>query len=171
MIREQELIHIGRISRTHGTGGELQCRMLSTLWEDNNAEFIILSIEQIFVPFRVVDWRTKGSEDVLLTLQGVNEEQKAARLIGVEAYMLLRDLPEDAEAPIEMRSLQGYTMRDAKQGIIGIIRDIDTSTMNTLAQLDNGILLPLHEDFITGIDTDNHVLTVQLPEGLMMAND
>ena len=167
MIREDELIHIGRIVRTHGTSGELQCRMTSTLWEDNDAEFIILSIEQIFVPFRVNEWRTKGSEDVLLCLQGVYDEQRALRLVGMEAYMLRRDAPEDAETPIEMQSLRGYTMQDKAHGVIGVIKDIDTTTLNTLVQLDNGLLLPLHEDFVECIDVQSKVLTVTLPEGLL----
>lgn len=167
MIREDELIHIGRIVRTHGTSGELQCRMTSTLWEDNDAEFIILSIEQIFVPFRVNEWRTKGSEDVLLRLQGVDDEQRALRLVGMEAYMLRRDVPEDAETPIEMQSLRGYTMHDKAHGVIGVIKDIDTTTLNTLVQLDNGLLLPLHEDFVECIDVQSKVLTVTLPEGLL----
>ena len=78
MITEQELLHIGRIVRTHGTGGELQCRMTNTCWEDNDATFIILSVDGIYVPFRVTDWRTKGSDDVLLTIHDVSTEQHAA---------------------------------------------------------------------------------------------
>lgn len=167
MIREQELIHIGRIQRTHGTNGELQCRMLNTLWEDHDAEFIVLSIEQIFVPFRVTDWRTKGSEDVLLRLKGVDIEQHALRYIGCEAYMLRRELPEDTDEPLELQALTGFTLIDIQRGVIGKITAIDTSTLNTLAEMDNGALLPLHEDLIESMDTTRKELTVKLPEGLL----
>ena len=167
MIKSEELIYIGRILRTHGTGGELQCRMLNTLWEDNDATFIILSVDEIFVPFRVTDWRTKGSEDVLLTLQGVCSEQHALRFIGCEAYMLRSDLPEDAEQPMNMDSLTGYTLCDTERGVVGTITAIDTSTLNTLLQLDNGLVLPLHEDFVVEADADEKKLTVRMPEGLI----
>lgn len=167
MISEQELVHIGRILRTHGTSGELQCKMLNTLWEDHEAEFIVLNIEQIFVPFRITDWRTKGSEDVLLCLKGVDSEQQALRYIGCEAFMLRRELPEDTDEPLELQSLTGFTLIDSQRGAIGKITAIDTSTLNTLAELDNGTLLPLHEDLIESVDASRKELTVKLPEGLL----
>ncbi len=167
MLKEHELIHIGRIQRTHGTAGELQCRMLNTLWEDNDATFIILKVDGIYVPFRVTDWRTKGSDDVLLTIYDVSTEQRAARFIGCEAYMLRSDLPEETADQPDIDALNGYTITDNRRGEIGRITAIDTSTMNTLVQLDNGVLIPLHEDFITGIDAQTHVIRVDLPEGLL----
>ena len=171
MISENELVHIGRMQRTHGTCGELQCRMTNTCWEDHDATFIILKIDEIFVPFRVIDWRTKGSEDVLLTIQGISTEQQASRLIGAEAYMLRSDLPADAELPTDLASLYGYTLCDETHGEIGTITAIDTSTMNTLVELDNGTLLPLHEDLITGIDQQAKQIRVNLPEGLIESEE
>lgn len=167
MITEQELLHIGRIVRTHGTGGELQCRMTNTCWEDNDATFTILNVDGIYVPFRVTDWRTKGSEDVLLLMQGVSSEQQAARFVGCEAYMLRTDLPEQAAAHADLDTLTGYLLCDAKRGEVGTITAIDTSTLNTLIQLDNGALLPLHEDLIEQIDINNKRILARLPEGLL----
>ena len=167
MIHSDEIIHIGRVQRTHGTSGELQCHMQNTYWEDADATFIILNVDEIYVPFRVNDWRTKGSEDVLLTLQGVDSEQQALRFVGCEAYMLRSDLPEDCEQPADLGSLTGYTLCDTQRGTIGIIMAVDTSTMNTLLQLDNGVILPLHEDFIDLIDDIKRIITVHLPEGLI----
>ncbi len=167
MIRSEEIVHIGKIQRTHGTSGEIQCRMLNTLWEDNDATFILLNVDEIFVPFRVTDWRTKGSEDVLLTLQGVGSGQQAARLIGCEAYMLRTDLPTDADEPLDLGALTGYEVHDITHGKIGTITIVDTSTLNTLVQLDNGALLPLHEDFVLEVDTEEKTLTLRLPDGLI----
>ena len=167
MISEQEIVHIGRLQRTHGTNGELQCRMENTWWEDNDATFIVLKVDEIFVPFRVTDWRTKGSEDILLTLQGVDSEQRALRFVGCDAYMLRTDLPEDTEEPLNIESLIGYTLCDTQHGTIGIITAVDTTTMNTLLQLDNGVILPLHEDFITEADEEGKKLTIRIPDGLI----
>lgn len=167
MISEQELIAIGTLIRTHGTSGELQCRMRSTAWEDNDPTFIILSLEQIFVPFRVTDWRTKGSNDVLLTLQGIRSEQAATRLIGSEAYMLRSDLPAEEQEQTDLSTLIGYSLHDTRHGEIGTITAIDTSTLNTLIELSNGTLLPLHEDFIVEISQDNKRITTRFPQGLL----
>lgn len=167
MISKHEIVHIGYIQRTHGTSGELQCRMLNTYWEDNDATFVILNVDEIFVPFRVTDWRTKGSEDVLLTLEEVKTEQQALRYVGAEAYMLRSDQQEDVASATEFGSIVGYTLCDTKHGSLGVITAVDTSTLNTLAQLDSGVLIPLHEDFVTEANSQTRVLSVRLPEGLI----
>lgn len=167
MIKQEEVIHIGKIQRTHGTSGELQCRMLNTLWEDNDATFIILCVDEIYVPFRVNDWRTKGSEDVLLSLQGVTNEQHASRFVGCEAYMLRSELPEDAEEHTDLTTLTGYTLIDTERGVLGSITAIDTSTLNTLVQLDNGTLLPLHEDFVSEVSVQKKEIAIRTPQGLL----
>jgi hypothetical protein len=45
----------------------------------------------------------------------------------------------------------------------GVIAQVDESTINTLATLEDGRMLPLHEDFILDIDEDAHELHVDLP--------
>ena len=81
--------------------------------------------------------------------------------------MLRADLPDDIHEPTDLGSLTGYTVVDTHRGAIGTITAIDTSTLNTLVELDSGILLPLHEDLIEAVDTARHLLTVHLPEGLI----
>ena len=156
MITEQELLHIGRIVRTHGTGGELQCRMTNTCWEDNDATFIILSVDGIYVPFRVTDWRTKGSEDVLLLMQGVSSEQQAARFVGCEAYMLRTDLPEQAAEYDRKKALAKDLVTDDLF--------IEYSRIKCPA---TGYCLCKYEDLIEQIDINNKRILARLPEGLL----
>ena len=104
---------------------------------------------------------------LLLLMQGVSSEQQAARFVGCEAYMLRTDLPEQAAAHADLDTLTGYLLCDAKRGEVGTITAIDTSTLNTLIQLDNGALLPLHEDLIEQIDINNKRILARLPEGLL----
>lgn len=167
MIRSEDLLHIGRLVRAHGHDGTLQCRMLNTCWEDNDPDFVILCIDDIFVPFRVDDWRTKGAMDVLLAMHGISSAAQAEKLIGCEAYMLRSDIPADSMPAEDITSLTGYTLCDREHGVVGIIRAIDASTLNTLAELDNGLLLPLHEDFIERIDTDARIIYTHFPQGLI----
>ena len=82
--------------------------------------------------------------------------------------MLRSDLPEDEqdEHP-DLTSLTGYTLCDIERGEIGIITAIDTSTLNTLVQLDNGALLPLHEDFVAEVRAGEKKIIIRAPEGLL----
>ena len=162
MIKPEEVISIGTLRRVHGRSGELQCHASNDLWENADAEFLILSLDAIFVPFRVEEWRTKGAEDLLFRLKGMDSEPKALRLVGAEAFMLRRDIvASDDDALMTWQDLVGRRVVDTEQGGVGLIRSVDETTANTLIELEDGRLLPLHEDFIQSITDDT--LTVTFP--------
>ena len=163
MITTEQIISIGRITRTHGKRGEIQCLTANDYWDNAEATFLILSIDNILVPFRVLNWRGKGSDSLIFQLDHINDEQSAQQLIGCQAYMLASDLSEEDELLPTWQSLTGYRVLDTDQGALGTIIHVDESTINTLITLDNDQLIPLHEDFIIDIDQENKILTICLP--------
>ena len=163
MITNEQVISIGKITRTHGKRGEIQCLTSNEYWENTDATFLILSIDNIFVPFRVLDWRGKGSDSLIFQLDRINNEQSAQQLIGCQAYMLASDLSVEDELLPTWQSLTGYRVIDTDQGELGTIIHVDETTINTLVILDNDQLIPLHEDFIIDIDQTNKQLTICLP--------
>lgn len=163
MITSQQVISIGRITRTHGKRGEIQCLTSNEYWDNADATFLILSIDNILVPFRVLDWRGKGSDSLIFQLDRITDEQSALPLIGCQAYMLATDLSEQDELLPTWQSLTGYRVLDTDQGELGTIVHVDETTINTLVTLDNNLLIPLHEDFIINIETDKQLLTICLP--------
>ena len=163
MITNQQVISIGRITRTHGKRGEIQCLTSNEYWENADATFLILSIDNILVPFRVLDWRGKGSDSLIFQLDRITDEQLAQPLIGSQAYMLASDLSQDDELLPTWQSITGYRVLDTDQGELGTIIHVDETTINTLITLDNDQLIPLHEDFIINIDPENELLTICLP--------
>ena len=163
MITNEQVISIGKITRTHGKRGEIQCLTSNEYWENTDATFLILSIYNIFVTFRVLDWRGKGSDSLIFQLDRINNEQSAQQLIGCQAYMLASDLSEEDELLPTWQSLTGYRVIDTDQGELGTIIHVDETTINTLVILDNDQLIPLHEDFIIDIDQTNKQLTICLP--------
>ena len=59
-------------------------------------------------------------------------------------------------------------MADDNSGkTLGTISYIDTSTANTLIELDNGMLIPAAYEIIKDINTEQRLITMSLPEGLM----
>lgn len=163
MITTEQVISIGRITRTHGKRGEIQCLTANEYWDNAEATFLILSINNILVPFRVLNWRGKGSDSLIFQLDHINDELSAQQLIGCQAYMLATDLSEEDELLPTWQSLTGYRVLDTDQGELGTIIHVDESTINTLITLDNDQLIPLHEDFIIDIDQENKLLTICLP--------
>ena len=163
MITNEEVIAIGKITRTHGKRGEVQCLMENEYWDNADATFLILSINNILVPFRVLDWQGKGSDSLIFQLDHITDELEAQQLIGHHAYMLKSDISEEDEILPTWQSLLGYQVIDTDQGNLGTITDVDETTINTLITLNNNQLIPLHEDFIIDIQQDQQQITICLP--------
>ena len=165
MIQANELIRIGTMRRPHGKSGELQCQMDNAYWDEADADFLILLMDGIFVPFRVEDWRGKGADSLIFRLKGVDTEAKALRLVNAEAYMLRRDLDEEEEM-MTWQDLKGYEVLNEAHEMQGRVAAVDESTINTLLELEDGRLLPVHEDLIIEIDEPQKRIILDLPEGL-----
>lgn len=104
--------------------------------------YVFVKRDGLFVPFR--------SENI-------------SELIGEEGFVLRSDMQQEDEGTLTWQDLVGYTMVDDEAGSIGLIDYVDESTINTLATLEDGRMIPLHEDFILDIDEDAHLLRVHLP--------
>lgn len=103
--------------------------------------FVFVKRDGLFVPFR--------SENI-------------SELIGEEGFVLRSDVQQEDEGTLTWQDLVGYTIVDEEQ-TVGVIADVDESTINTLATLEDGRMIPLHEDFILDIDEEAHILRVHLP--------
>lgn len=143
------LVPIGYIRKLHGTTGEVQCQVDNDLFFEADPDFVFLELDAINVPFRVLDWRSKGN-DVLLQLKGVDTEQAANRLVGAQAFIEYE--AEEGASSLTWQDLTGLRVIDEDQGELGRIERVDETTANTLLFLDNGRILPIHEDFIIAID-------------------
>lgn len=61
-------------------------------------------------------------------------------------------------------------MEDVHHGMLGEVVDVDTTTVNTLFIVEREgeeLLVPAQEEFIRGIDQQQKLITVELPEGLL----
>lgn len=108
-------------------------------------QFVFVKRDGLFVPFR--------SENI-------------SELMGEEGYVLRSDIQAEEDGLLTWQDLVGYTIIDEETGTLGLIAHVDESTINTLATLEDGRMLPLHEDFITEIDEYTRILRVNLPFAL-----
>ena len=120
--------------------GTLRRPMLSDL-----PTFVFAVRDGLFVPYRA---------------------EQAVDLLGEEVFVLRTDVQKDGEEVFTWQDLVGYELMDVEDGSLGTIDYVDESTLNTLATLSDGRLIPLHEDFIVEIDTKQRILRVNLPFSL-----
>ena len=110
-------------------------------------DFVFVQRDGLFVPFR---------------------SEQISDLIGEEGFLLRSDVQDEGDGTLTWQDLVGYEVRDKsgesrEESTVGIIAEVDESTINTLATLEDGRMMPLHEDFIVDIDEEAKVLHVQLP--------
>ena len=93
--------------------------------------------------------------------------ERISELIGEEGFVLRSEMQDEEDGMLTWQDLVGYTIMDegenGEEEQVGVIAYVDESTINTLATLEDGRMLPLHEDFITEIDEEARVLHVRLP--------
>lgn len=103
--------------------------------------FVFVKRDGLFVPFR--------SEQIV-------------DLVGEEGFVLRSDVQDEGDGTLTWQDLVGFEIEDDGR-VVGKIAQVDESTINTLAVLEDERMIPLHEDFIVEIDEDAHVLRVNLP--------
>lgn len=177
MIREEDVVEIGKFQKTHALRGELNAILdvEPEYLEDHNP--LIVVVDGIMVPFYAESVRPKGTTSYLVKLDGVNEVDEANKFVNKAIYGLRCDLANYYDVPEEEivfdSDLIGYDVEDLELGHIGKVLAIDDSTINTLLDVDGPdgeIYIPYNEDFIDAIDDENRKIIMDLPEGLVHLN-
>ena len=168
MILEKEVFRAGKINKTHGVNGELNCNINADTID--MAEYIVLDMDGIFVPFFVSNIRIKSSNSVLITLEDVEDETEARKLIGKDIYLPIELMSDDDMLSYEY--FVGFTVVNADEKL-GEISFVDDQTVNILFGIkteDGEILLPAVEDFIAEVDNENKILYTNYPVELVELN-
>ena len=177
MITRDELIAIGHYNKPHGVAGELSATVDVDLEVLRGLSCLVSDIDGIFVPFFVNTIRPKSVDTVLLTIDGIENEKEAARLVNRDIYALKRDYQQesiDADAdgyPLDF--FIGFELRDSDGSRVGEITDVDEQTENAIFVVDRDgseIMVPATDDLIVEFDVDNKLMVMDLPEGLLDLN-
>ena len=178
MITREELIAIGHYNKPHGIAGELSATLDVDFDVLDSLTCLVSDIDGIYVPFFVNACRPKSSETVLLTIDGIDSEQEATRLVNRDIYALKRDYnqaSDDADAdgyPLDY--FIGFELQDSDGTGVGEIIDVDEQTENAIFIIQNGdnqLMVPANDDLIVEFDIDKRVMVMDLPQGLIDLND
>jgi 16S rRNA processing protein RimM len=166
MIRLEEIAPIGIFGKTHGIKGEINLE-LNIDFDLENTPYIIVDIDGIFVPFFIEDYRYKSDTMALVLFEDINTEEQVRPFFGKKAYVKKDALGEDENDEMSINYYVGFTMLTPQRVVIGQIVEIDDSTANVLFVLDNDTLVPVGAVEVLDLDTDNHTMIVEIPEGLL----
>lgn len=165
-----EAFYIGYLTKTRGLKGEMQLYFEFDDYMDLDLDVLFLEVSQKLVPYFVGDIKLHHNSTAYLYLEDVDHVDKAKELIKKKVYLPNDKMPERDPDDFRYTDLVGYLVVDEQEGELGEITAVQEFPQQFLATVDfNGqeLLFPLSEDLILGIDEEEQVIEVELPEGLI----
>ena len=167
MIRDEEVYHIGKLGKTHGVKGEISFLFDDDVFDRIDADYLILKIDGILVPFFIEEYRFKSDANAIVKFEDIDTQERARELTGCEVYFP-RELADTDNNSISWAAIVGFDIIEAEsEKTIGRIASVDDTTINILFELEDGRLIPASEDLITAVNQQAHTISMHLPAGLL----
>ena len=167
MIKEDEVYKIGRIGKPHGISGEVTLRFSDDVFDRVDADYLVLMVDGILVPFFIEEYLFLSDEVALVKFEDIDTKDRASELTGCDVFFP-RHLADAGDDVLTWSQIVGYDIVDVlSDKTIGRIEAVDETTINTLLELSDGTLIPAADEFIEDIDHEERKLMMRLPEGLV----
>lgn len=176
MIKEEEIREVGQFGTPHGINGELNASFDADV-DIEALSCIIVEIDGIYVPFFIQSLRSRGATAVLLTIDGISNENEASLLARKPIFALKNECTvfetdEDVEDGFYAEDLIGYKCCDTDKKFSGLIVSIDDSTANVLFVIEakgyaRPLLVPVADEYIADLNPGNKSIVFELPEGFL----
>ena len=170
MIRREEVYKIGKIGKPHGVSGEINFMFDDDVFDRTDAEYLVLDIDGILVPFFMEEYRFRSDSTAIVKFCDIDTQEKVRQLTGCEVFFPRAHAGGD-DGVVTWSAIVGFAVIDQESGRrVGTIRSVDDSTVNTLFEVSaadgQDLLLPAHEELIADVDMTRQTITMHLPEGL-----
>ena len=174
MCASGNLIQIAQVLKSNGTDGELVLSFRDYGPEDiRKDEPVFIEYDGLPVPFFVESLVRRGQNKALVHLTDIESGEDADEIAGSAVYMKAEALGEEEYEEGDFSFLAGWTLHDTASGKpveVGTVTDFLDIPSNPCIEVEtkNGaVIIPLHEDLITGLDEDAEVLCMDVPAGLL----
>lgn len=173
MITRGILTPAGEFNKPHGIKGEISASFDPRV-DVGALKCVVAEVNGLFVPFFIDAIRSRGVDAVLLTIDGITDENEAKLLSRKPLYLLNGDAAlaaDDEDDGFYAEDLVGFSALDEDGAVIGKIAGVDSTTANVLFVIDrpdgSEALVPVADEFIDGIDPESATITLRLPDGLL----
>lgn len=163
----------GEFNKPHGIKGEISASFDPRV-DVGALKCVVAEVNGLFVPFFIDAIRSRGADAVLLTIDGITDENEAKLLSRKPLYLLNGDAAlaaDDEDDGFYAEDLVGFGALDEDGAVIGKIAGVDSTTANVLFVIDrpdgSEALVPVADEFIDGIDPESATITLRLPDGLL----
>lgn len=170
-----EVFRIGRIGKPHGVKGELTMHIDDDVFDRIDADYVVLDVDGILVPFFFDEYRFRTDETLLVKFTDIDTTDEARRLTGCDVYFERRLSPSNEGSTLSWAEMVGFSVYDENsRETVGHVKNFDLSTINTLIEVvtpDGGeLLIPVADEIVGHVDVEKRQIIVALPEGLASLN-
>ena len=163
----EDLYKIGKIGKPHGVKGEVSFHFSDDVFDRTEAEYLMLCIDGLMVPFFMEEYRFRSDETALVKFCDIDTQERASELTGCEVFFP-RDVADDDDDNLSWAEIIGYSLIDsATSKNVGKIVSVDDSTINILFELEDGTLIPASIELITNVDKKHKEIEIELPDGIL----
>lgn len=171
MIKNEDVYRIGKLGKPHGVQGEISFLFTDDVFDRVDADYLLLCIDGILVPFFIEEYRFKSAENALVKFEDIGSEGCARQLTGCEVFFE-RSLSDGAEQGLSWAEIIGFTVINRlNDEVVGHITEVDNTTINTLFEIKTttgkDILVPAHEELIHEADMQRREIRMSIPDGLL----
>lgn len=86
MIRRDDVYKIGKLGKPHGVKGEITFAITDDVFDRVDADYLILDIDGILVPFYIEEYRFKNDENVLVKFEDIDTQEQVRAYTGCEVF-------------------------------------------------------------------------------------
>lgn len=162
--------YIGYISKTRGLKGELQLFFEFEDYQDLDIDVLFVEINKKLVPYFVENIKLQSNSTAYLNLEDVDHIDKAQPLVHKKMYLPNDKMPERDPDDFRLTDLKGFLVIDEVHGELGEIIEVQELPQQFIARVyfkGKELMFPLNDDLILGIDPEEEIIEVDLPEGLV----
>ena len=171
MIRRDDVYKIGKLGKPHGVKGEITFAITDDVFDRVDADYLVLDIDGILVPFYLEEYRFKNDDNVLVKFEDIDTQELVRAYTGCEVYFP-RHLSDSDEENMSWAEIIGFQLVDAVSGrVVGTIDHVNDSTLNLLFEITSpegeALLIPANNDLIEEVDIEKKMIRMAIPEGLL----
>ena len=167
---------IAQVLKSNGTDGELVMSFREIAPEDINLqEPVFIVFDGLPVPFYIESFQKRGNTKALVRLTDIRSQEDVDEIAGKAVYLEDGQIPEMTLEEDGYAALIGWmVLTPAKEenavyevGEITEFFDIPNNPCIEVETENGAVMIPLHEDFILGLDPENREIMMEIPEGLL----